>query len=83
MQEEIDGADTLMVRRYAQAVALGRTFEIKNPGLTRALGRLGHFTSILGDDKMNAIVSQTPDLAKRGSTKLTYQERQYVPTAVP
>ena len=79
-QQELDDADTLMVRRYATAVALGRRFNVKNQHVTRALARLAYFTDIIGDAKMAAAVTSTPDPTTKGATKLSYTPNMYVQT---
>lgn len=79
-QQELDGADQVMVKRYASAVAYARKYNIRNPELTRAVSRLAYFTDIIsgGDAKMAEYVTSTPDPTNKGATKLTYSPRLYV-----
>ena len=78
-QQELDGADEIMVRRYATAVAYARKYNVKNAAVTRAIGRLAYYTDIIGDAKMAQYVSNTPDPTNPGS-KLTYTTNMYVQT---
>ncbi len=77
-QLELDGCDTVMVKRYATAIALARAHDIRNAQVTRARARLGFYTDVLGDERMAELVEATPDPATNGATKLTYKARQYV-----
>ena len=83
-QIELDGADQVMIKRYASAVAYARKYNIRNAQLSRAVSRLAYYTDIIsgGDAKMAEYVTSTPDpTAQKGSqTKLTYSPRQYVQT---
>lgn len=79
-QQELDGADEVMVRRYATAVAYARRYNVKNPAITKAIGRLAYYTDIVGDAKMRAYVSNTPDPTTRGASKLPYTPNLYVQT---
>jgi len=79
-QQELDGADQVMVKRYATSVALARKYNVRNAQLTRAVSRLAYFTDIIsgGDAKMAEYVTSTPDPTNKGQTKLTYSPNQYV-----
>ena len=81
-QQELDGADQVMVKRYATSVALARKYNVKNPQTTRAVSRLSYYTDVIsgGDAKMAEYVTSTPDPTNKGQTKLTYSPRQYVQT---
>jgi hypothetical protein len=81
-QLELDGADQVMVQRYASAVALARKYNIRNAPLSRAVSRLAYYTDVIsgGDAKMAEYVTSTPDPTNKGQTKLTYSPRQYVQT---
>ena len=78
-QQELDGADEIMIRRYATAVAYARKYNVKNAAVTRAIGRLAYYTDIIGDAKMGQYVSNTPDPTSPGS-KLSYTSNMYVQT---
>jgi hypothetical protein len=41
---EMQAADVVMARYYAQAVHLARTYNVRNPAVTRAIARLAFFT---------------------------------------
>jgi hypothetical protein len=81
-QQELDGADQVMVKRYASAVAYARKYNIRNSQLSRAVSRLAYYTDIIsgGDAKMAEYVTSTPDPTNKGVTRLTYSPRQYVQT---
>jgi tetratricopeptide (TPR) repeat protein len=81
-QLELDGADQVMVKRYASAVAYARKYNIRNAQLSRAVSRLSYYTDVIsgGDAKMAEYVTSTPDPTNKGATKLTYSPRQYVQT---
>ena len=74
-QQELDGADELMVRHYASAVAVARAYDVKNPHASRAALRLAHFTDLLGDAKMRALVTATVDPVTRA--KMTYTDGMF------
>jgi tetratricopeptide (TPR) repeat protein len=78
--EELAGADELMVRHYANAVALGRKYNVRNALITKAIGRLAYYTDILGDANMSKYVTNTPDPTNKGASKLGYTQNQYVQT---
>jgi hypothetical protein len=70
-----------MIRRYATAVAYARKFNVKNPAITKAIGRLAYYTDIIGDAKMQQYVTNTPDPTQKGAAqKLPYTANQYVQT---
>ena len=60
-ERELAGADELMVRRYATAVALARQYNVRNAQVTHAIGRLAYFTDIIGEAKMRDYVTKTKD----------------------
>ncbi len=41
---EMEGSDQVMVRYYSQAVHLARTYNVRSPSVTRAIGRLAFFS---------------------------------------
>jgi tetratricopeptide (TPR) repeat protein len=76
---ELAAADEVMVRRYATAVALARQYNVKNPAVTHAIGRLAFFTDLLGDAKMGEYVTKTIDPNDPSKTKkLEYKPGQYL-----
>jgi tetratricopeptide (TPR) repeat protein len=79
-QQELDGADEIMIRRYSTAVAYSRKYNVKNAAVTRAVGRLAYYTDIIGDAKMSQYVGNTPDPTNKGASKLTYTTNMYVQT---
>lgn len=79
-QQELDGADELMVRHYATSVAYARKFNVKNPAITKAVGRLAYYTDIVGDAKMQQYVTNAPDPTNKGASKLSYSPNLYVQT---
>lgn len=81
-QIELDGADQVMVKRYASSVAYARKYNIRNAQLSRAVSRLAYYTDIIsgGDAKIAEFVTTTPDPTNKGATKLTYATRQYLRT---
>jgi hypothetical protein len=79
-QQELDGADEIMIRRYATGVAYARKYNVKNPAITKAIGRLAYYTDIIGDAKMQQYVTNTPDPTTQGATKLQYSPNMYVQT---
>lgn len=78
-QQELDGADELMVRYYATAVAYARKFNVRNVAINRAISRLAYYTDIIGDAKMQQYVTNTNDPVNKGA-KLTYTPNMYVQT---
>jgi tetratricopeptide (TPR) repeat protein len=78
-QQELDGADESMVRRYATSVAYATKFNVKSPQITRAIGRLAYYTDILGDAKLQKYVTNAPDPVNKGSM-LAYAPNQFVQT---
>jgi hypothetical protein len=71
---ELDGADEVMVRRYATAIASARAYGVTSPAVSRAIARLGWFTDVIGDAKLEAWVRRATD--PRG-TPLAYTARMY------
>ncbi len=78
--QELDGADQVMIRRYATAVALSRRYNVRNAYVAKAIARLAYFTDIIPEPKMTTYVTSTPDPTNKGATKLTYKPGQYVQT---
>ena len=76
---ELAGADELMVRRYATAVAIARKYNVRNPQVTHAIERLAYFTDIIGNAKMHDYVTKTKDPTDlSGSTNLSYTDGMYL-----
>jgi hypothetical protein len=88
-EAELNGSDTLMVRRYATAVTLARKYNVRSAWVSRAIARLAYYTDIIGDAKMREYTTGTNDPTdpnKQG--KLDYKDGQFVQsrpglTAVP
>ena len=78
-QQELDGADELMVRYYATAVAYARKYNVRNPAINRAISRLAYYTDIIGDANMQKYVTNTNDPVNKGA-KLSYTPNMYVQT---
>jgi tetratricopeptide (TPR) repeat protein len=78
-QQELDGADEAMVRRYGTAVALGRKYNVRNAQVSRAIARLAYYTDIIGDANMAKYVGNAPDPINKGG-KLSYSPNMYVQT---
>ncbi len=79
-EQELSGADQVMVRRYATAVALARKYSVRNAWLAKAVARLAYFTDIVGDAKMAEYVTATPDPTGTSTGRLPYQAGQYAQT---
>jgi tetratricopeptide (TPR) repeat protein len=78
-ERELAGADELMVRRYATAVALARQYNVRNAEVTHAIGRLAYFTDIIGDAKMREYVTKTKDPTDPSKSRtLPYNDGMYV-----
>ncbi|HEY1958478.1 MAG TPA: hypothetical protein VGH28_22830 [Polyangiaceae bacterium] len=76
--QEIDGADTIMIRYYAQAAALQKAYNVRNTWTARAIARLASLTDLIGDPKMATYVNQTNDPTDPShSRKLTYTNGMY------
>jgi tetratricopeptide (TPR) repeat protein len=76
---ELAGADEVMVKRYATAVAYARKYNVRNPAVTKAIERLAYFTDIIGDAKMRDYVTRTKDPTDlSGSSNLTYTDGMYL-----
>ncbi len=78
-ETELNGSDTVMVRRYATAVAQARKYNVRNPSTQKAVARLAYFTDIIGEAKMREYVTGTTDPVDP-TKKLTYTDGQYVQT---
>jgi outer membrane protein assembly factor BamD (BamD/ComL family) len=76
---ELAGADEVMVKRYATAVAYARKYNVRNPAVTHAIERLAYFTDIIGNDKMREYVTHTKDPTDlSGATNLSYSDGMYL-----
>ncbi|HLK40904.1 MAG TPA: hypothetical protein VKU41_29325, partial [Polyangiaceae bacterium] len=66
-----------MVGKYVTSAMIARKYNVKDPTVQKAVGRLAFFTDYLGDDKMKAYVEQTPDpLDPNG--KLVYASGEFL-----
>jgi len=78
-EKELSGSDTLMIRRYATAVALARKYNVRNAAVNKAIARLAYFTDIIGDAKMREYVTGAADPTDK-EKKLDYRDGQYMQT---
>ena len=69
---ELTDADKVMVKRYSEAVALGRRYNISNPAIDYAVERLAFFTEVLGDAKLRDY--------SQGIKEFTYTDRMFLQT---
>ncbi len=60
--KELDGADSIVVDRYANAVMLARRYNLSNPAVTRAIRRLAFLTDVAGEAKLAQYTAGIPDL---------------------
>ena len=65
-----------MVRKYAQAVYLGRRYNVRNTWVNRAISKLAYYTDIIGDAKLKEYVTATTDPTD-ASKKLDYKDQMY------
>lgn len=78
-EKELNNMDTVMVRRYAVAIAEARKYNVRNTWVARAINKLAYYTDIVGDEKMKEYVTSTTDpITKSGN--MTYTDQQYVQT---
>jgi hypothetical protein len=76
---ELAGADEIMVKRYATAVAIARKYNVRNAQVTHAIERLAYFTDIIGEAKMRDYVTRTKDPTDlSGATNLSYTDGMYL-----
>lgn len=61
-EKELNGADEVMVDRYAKSVAVARRFSVSNPALTHAIRRLAFFTDVIGEAKMKQFAGVVKEL---------------------
>jgi hypothetical protein len=75
---ELAGADELMVRKYATAVAIARRYDVRSQEVEHALRRLAYFTDVLGDATMRAYVTRIKDPTDPAKARaLTYRDGMY------
>ncbi|MDX2051589.1 MAG: hypothetical protein SFV15_04300 [Polyangiaceae bacterium] len=60
--QELDGADQIMVDRYGNTVVLARRYNVSSVAVTRAIRRLAFFTDIIGEAKMKQHSGNVKDL---------------------
>ena len=78
-ETELAGADELLVRRYATAIALARKYNVRNDQVTHAIARLAYFTDVIGEDKMREYVTKTKDPTDPSkSGNLSYSNGMYL-----
>jgi hypothetical protein len=68
--QELDGADKIMIDRYATSVVLAKRYNVSNPAVLRAIRRLAFVTEVIGEAKMKQFTSGVKDL---GYTEGTFQ----------
>jgi hypothetical protein len=59
---EIASADQVMVDRYARAIFMAKKYNVTNPAILRAIGRLAFFTELLGDAKLRTYLGRVPEV---------------------
>ncbi len=62
---ELDGADRIMVDRYATAIVYAKRYHVSNPVVSQAVRRLAFFTDVLGEARMSEFASRVAGLAYR------------------
>lgn len=69
-QQELDGVDALILDRYARAADFAQT---KNPAATRAVRRLAHYTSEIGNKRMAKLLQRdyAPDMYRHACAELS------------
>jgi tetratricopeptide (TPR) repeat protein len=78
-EQEINANDEILVRRYAQAVKLAQTYNVRTAWVTRAVARLAYLTDIIGNQKMRQYVTSTTDPTDPSKVrKLSYTDNMYV-----
>lgn len=69
--QELDGADRIVVDRYASAVMLAQRYNLSDPAVTRAIRRLAFMTDVIGEAKLseytsaNSQVNYSPGMFQR------------------
>jgi hypothetical protein len=76
-ERELAGADEIMTKYYATSVAMARKYNVRNPQVQKAVGRLAYFTDIIGDAKLKEYVTKVTD-PNDSSRKLDYKDGQYM-----
>ena len=61
--QELDSADSIMIDRYANSVALGRRYNVSGPPVVRAIRRLAFVTELIGEAKMQQFTAGVKDLS--------------------
>lgn len=59
---ELDGADKIVVDRYATAVLLARRYNVSDSSLTRAIRRLAFLSDVVGEAKMATYTASIKEL---------------------
>src|SRR5690606_17293783 len=59
---ELEGADKVMVDRYARAITMARRYNVSNPAVVRAIQRLAFFTDVIGEAKLSSYTQSVPEL---------------------
>jgi hypothetical protein len=74
--QELAGADEIMVRHYALAMVIARQYNVRNTWTQKAVSRLAYFTDIIGDDKLATYVTKTTNFTN--GEKLQYSAGDFV-----
>jgi hypothetical protein len=74
--QELAGADEIMVRHYALAMVIARQYNVRNTWTQKAVSRLAYFTDIIGDDKLATYVTKTTNFTN--GEKLQYSPGDFV-----
>jgi tetratricopeptide (TPR) repeat protein len=79
-ERDIQAADKVMIRFYAQAVVLSRGARVRTPATDNALRRLAFFTDILGNDKIREYTSGLVDEYSNPPAPYVYQDNEFLRT---
>jgi hypothetical protein len=74
--QELAGADEIMVRHYSLAMVIARQYNVRNTWTQKAVSRLAYFTDIIGDDKLATYVTKTTNFTN--GQKLNYSPGDFV-----
>ncbi len=75
---EIDGADVVMIRYYAQSASLAKTYNVHDAWTAHALNRLAYLTGIISDREMATYVNNTSSPLHPAAKRLVYSDGMYL-----